>query len=69
MHLRSLIAQSVTLPDFTCHFAAGETIWTESSHKFCAEEIPMLAQPAGFTFVRQWIATDWLFSESLWSVV
>ena len=66
MHLRALVSQRITMPDFACDFAEGETIWTESSHKFRAECIPTLAQPAGFHFDRQWIAQDWLFSESLW---
>jgi dimethylhistidine N-methyltransferase len=70
MHLRSRIAQKVTIPaaGFACNFEAGETIWTESSHKFRAECIPTLAGPAGFTFERQWVASGWPFSESLWNV-
>ena len=66
MHLRSRISQTVTIDDVNYSFAEGETIWTESSHKFRAECIPTLARHAGFTFVEQWIAADWLFSESLW---
>jgi len=68
MHLLSRTAQRVQIGEFGYEFALGETIWTESSHKFRPECIPILAQPAGFTFVRQWIAPEWPFSESLWSV-
>lgn len=70
MHLRSRIAQEVAVPaaDLVCSFEEGETIWTESSHKFRPECIPTLARPAGFTFERQWIHSGWPFSESLWQV-
>ena len=68
MHLRSRINQTVTIAGSDYAFAEGETIWTESSHKFRAECIPALAHEAGFTFARQWIATDWPFSESLWNI-
>ncbi len=68
MHLRSRINQTVSIDGADYSFGEGETIWTESSHKFRAECIPTLARPAGFTFVGQWIAVDWAFSESLWNV-
>jgi len=36
MHLRSRQAQTVSIAeaDVTVHFQLGETIWSESSHKF-----------------------------------
>lgn len=68
MHLRSRIAQRVTLADADFFFQAHETIWTESSHKFRPAAIPTLAHSAGFVFERQWIAPEWPFSESLWNV-
>jgi L-histidine N-alpha-methyltransferase len=68
MHLRSRIPQAVTIAGVTYTFKAGETIWTESSHKFRPECVPTLARGAGFTFERQWIHADWAFSESLWHV-
>ena len=68
MHLRSRINQTVTIDGADYSFGEGETIWTESSHKFRAECIPTLAHQAGFTFAQQWIAVDWAFSESLWDV-
>ena len=50
MHLRSRIDQTVTIAeaDFQCRFRADETIWTESSHKFYADEIPEIARATGF---------------------
>ena len=35
--------------------AQGETIWTESSHKFHADEIAAMAARAGFDAAAQWI--------------
>lgn len=68
MHLRSEVRQTVTVPaaGFCCAFEAGETIWTESCHKFLLEEIPPMAQRAGFTCEAQWVDGEWPFVESLW---
>ncbi len=68
MHLRARQEQSVTVRDaqLECHFRAGETIWTESSHKFVAEEIGEIARESGFTQEAQWIDEDWPFAECLW---
>ena len=48
MHLRSMCRQTVHVPaaDLIVEFLEGETIWTESSHKYSQEEIfPMAAMP------------------------
>ena len=67
MHLRSKRDQTVTIPaaGFSVRFAAGETIWTESSHKYSKEEICQLAQDTGFRCDAQWIDQEWPFAESL----
>jgi L-histidine N-alpha-methyltransferase len=67
MHLRSKKAQTVTIlrAEFMVRFAAGETIWTESSHKYTAGELVELAQAAGFRCQAQWIDNEWPFAESL----
>ncbi len=67
MHLRSSIAQDVRVGalDTSIHFDAGETIWTESSHKFRAEEIPGIGCRTGWPCVRQWIDREWGFAETL----
>jgi L-histidine N-alpha-methyltransferase len=44
---------------------AGETIWTESSHKYRADEMPAIADDAGFVCSHQWIEDGWGFAESL----
>ena len=46
----------------------GETIWTESSHKFGLSGIEDLARNTGFVCVQQWVDAEWPFAESLFSV-
>jgi len=67
MHLRSREAQRVTIraADFTCELAKDETIYTESCHKFHAEEICDMATEAGFECGAQWLDEAWPFAESL----
>jgi len=71
MHLRSLRDQTVFLgaAQRQFHFAPGETIWTESSHKFVASELSAIAIDCGFREVAQWLDAEWPFAESLWSAV
>jgi L-histidine Nalpha-methyltransferase len=67
MHLRSMRNQTVTIPRARCSvsFLKDETIWTESSHKYRAEDISAMAQRNGFRCDSQWIDTEWPFAESL----
>jgi L-histidine N-alpha-methyltransferase len=67
MHLRSLCQQTVTIPaaDLTVEFEEGETIWTESSHKYSAKEIGEMARTTGFRCDVQWIDEAWPFAENL----
>ena len=46
-------------------FMEGETIWTESSHKYSADEVFQMARAAGFRCQAQWIDEQWPFAESL----
>lgn len=68
MHLRSTECQTVTIPgaDLRCAFRGGETIWTETSNKYVAEELPGLAARTGFRAVASWVDAEWPFAESLW---
>lgn len=68
MHLRSQVRQTVEIPgaESRVTFDVGETIWTESSHKYEADQLRNLAGDAGFMSVARWIDTEWLFAESLW---
>jgi dimethylhistidine N-methyltransferase len=67
MYLRSTCAQTVTLREvglaITLH--EGETIWTESCHKYAAGEVPELATKAGYHCEAQWVDQEWSFAESL----
>ena len=67
MHLRSRSAQSVRIRncDLTVEFAAGETIWTESSHKYTPQGVAELASASGFAMQAQWIDQKWPFANSL----
>jgi L-histidine N-alpha-methyltransferase len=70
MHLRSEAAQTVHIPaaNFEFTLQPGETLWTESSHKFQLSGIRDLARKTGYRCVHQWVDRDWPFAESLFSV-
>ena len=67
MHLRSKRMQTVTVQGagFSVQFFPGETIWTESSHKYSPEEVFQMANDTGFRCQAQWIDREWPFAESL----
>ena len=67
MHLRARKNQIVEIPasDALVSFAEGETIWTESSHKYSLDEIPPMATEVGFRCSRRWIDQEWPFAENL----
>jgi len=67
MHIRSLKKQSVNIPAaaLSVTFLEGETIWTESSHKYSLEEISRVAENAGFRCDAHWIDEEWPFAENL----
>lgn len=67
MHLLSKRRQFVNIPaaEIAIEFRAGETIWTESSHKYAADEIPNMASSTGFRCEAQWIDEQWPFAENL----
>jgi dimethylhistidine N-methyltransferase len=67
MHIRSRCEQHVTVPAarFSVSFADGETIWTETSHKYSLEEVDSLAARAGFRREAQWVDGEWPFAETL----
>jgi dimethylhistidine N-methyltransferase len=70
MHLLSCRDQSVYLGalNTTVHFVEGETIWTESSHKFTCGELDDYARSAGFQVIATWVDHEWPFAETLWRV-
>ena len=68
MHLRSNRRQRVAIEkaDLSVVFEEGETIWTESSHKYTLADILRMAQSSGFRCEAQWVDTEWPFAENLW---
>ncbi|HEX3121578.1 MAG TPA: L-histidine N(alpha)-methyltransferase [Candidatus Acidoferrum sp.] len=67
MHLRSMRTQSVTIPAALTRvdFAEGETIWTESSHKYRAADVLEMAKRTGYRCEGQWIDEEWPFAQNL----
>ena len=67
MHLRSLETQSVDIPGahLRVRLGAGETLWTESSHKYSPEEPSRIARRTGFRVLGAWSDREWPFAESL----
>jgi uncharacterized SAM-dependent methyltransferase len=67
MHLRSKRRQTVSIPaaGIRVEFLEGETIWTESSHKYSAKETFQTALATGFRCEAQWIDQQWPFAENL----
>ena len=67
MHLRAKrnVTAQVRAAQLSVELREGETIWTESSHKYRAEELHAIADDAGFACSHQWLERDWGFAESL----
>jgi L-histidine Nalpha-methyltransferase len=67
MHLRSTAWQRVTIrkAGFRFYLGQGETIWTESSHKYDCEEVVAMGSRAGFRCAGQWRDAEWPFAQSL----
>ena len=68
MHLLSGRPQTVYIGALgrSFEFAAGETIWTESSHKFTEPELELYARESGFSPLVSWVDREWPFAEALW---
>jgi dimethylhistidine N-methyltransferase len=67
MHLESLADQAAHVRglELTLELTRGETIWTESSHKFDRDEVGAMAERAGFSSAAQWLDDEWPFAQSL----
>jgi L-histidine N-alpha-methyltransferase len=57
MHLVTRRAQRVRVAaaELSIDFAEGEAIWTESSHKYTAEQVVREGRAAGFDHAEQWL--------------
>ena len=67
MHLHSNRRQRVRIAAaaLDVQFLEGETIWTESCHKYSTEEVFQMARDAGFRCHAQWVDKEWPFAENL----
>lgn len=71
MHLRARVSHTVEIrkAELAVSFTAGETIWTESSHKFDLDEVRGMAARTGFRCEAQWVDAEWPFAQNLWVAV
>jgi L-histidine Nalpha-methyltransferase len=67
MHLRATVEQEVRIKKAGLEvcFQPGETIWTESSHKYTLADVGRIATQTGFEAARHWVDEAWPFAESL----
>jgi len=70
MHLQSLRRQRVNISGaaLLVRIEEGETIWTESSHKYRPQGPAEMAARAGFRQIAQWVDEEWPFAQNLWLV-
>ncbi len=66
MHLVAQIPLHCRAAGLEIELAAGETIWTESSHKFTPAGLRRMAAASGFRPVAEWRDAEWPFCEALW---
>jgi len=55
MHILSLVDQSVKIANKVFNFKAGETIHTENSHKYTAEQFALLIEDTGWSEQKTWV--------------
>ena len=67
MHLVSKAWQRITIREagFRFYLREGETIWTESSHKYNPDEVIQMGSRTGFRCVQQWCDAEWPFAQNL----
>jgi L-histidine N-alpha-methyltransferase len=68
MHLRSTAWQQIMIRDAGFRFCLreGETIWTESSHKYDPSEVIQMGGRTGFRCAGQWIDSEWPCAQNLY---
>jgi dimethylhistidine N-methyltransferase len=71
MHLRSLAFQRITIrkAGFRFYMNEGETIWTESSHKYDRDEVIQMGERTGYRCEAQWVDSEWALAQSLFFAV
>jgi L-histidine Nalpha-methyltransferase len=67
MHLRSTRKQTAHISGASMDVTleSGETIWTESSHKYRCQEAAEMGSRAGFRCEAQWVDAEWPYAQSL----
>ena len=67
MHLRSREWQRITIrkAGFGFYMREGETIWTESSHKYDLKEVVEMGERTGYRCAGQWTDSEWRFAQNL----
>jgi uncharacterized SAM-dependent methyltransferase len=70
MHVCSLRRQTVRVgrANLTVELAEGETIWTESSHKFRLADLARISQRLGWRVAGQWVDAEWPYAQTLYAV-
>jgi dimethylhistidine N-methyltransferase len=71
MHLRSTNWQRISIRKAGLRFylQEGETIWTESSHKYNPEEVIQMGERTGYRCEGQWIDSEWPLAQNLFLAV
>ncbi|MGH9713080.1 MAG: L-histidine N(alpha)-methyltransferase [Candidatus Acidiferrales bacterium] len=71
MHLRSTSWQRITIrkAGFGFSIREGETIWTESSHKYNPQEVIRMGERTGYRCAGQWFDSEWQFAQNLFFAV
>lgn len=71
MHLRSLAWQRISIrkAGFRFYMDEGETIWTESSHKYDRDEVVRMGERTGYRCEKQWVDSEWPLAQSLFFAV
>jgi L-histidine N-alpha-methyltransferase len=71
MHLRSKVWQRVTIrkAGFRFYVREGETIWTESSHKYDARAVARMGERSGYCCAGQWFDHQWPLAQNLFFAV
>jgi uncharacterized SAM-dependent methyltransferase len=67
MHLHSTRQQCVKIPAASLRMMLneGDTIWTESSHKYRQADVVGMAERTGFKCDGQWVDEEWPFAQNL----